>query len=257
MLRRDAEKMTNERYLNMRWNQDASALRISARIAGAEGAVVHKTLERLAEKAGRTDDDTWDPFEQRAADALVELCRSTLAQDTDADRATVVVHCDVTELARINGTATLEDGPLLPSETLRRLGCDARIQMVVHGPKGETIAVGRMSRVVQPWMNRELKRRDSGCVYCGRRRGTQAHHVIHWAHGGPTDLDNLVLLCWRCHRMVHDQGFRLARDQHGNVRMIRPNGVPVRRHPAPMRPEMKERMLGPSRPRERVMALRR
>jgi hypothetical protein len=257
MMRREAERTTNERYLSMRWHEDAGHLRLHANIPGAEGAAVQQTLERLAEKAGRKDDDTWDPFEQRAADALVEMCRTTLASDTDSDRATVVVHCDVQELGRIHGTATLEDGPLVASETLRRLACDARLQMVVHGPNGEPIGVGRTSRIVPPWMYRLLKARDVCCVYCGRRRGTQAHHVIHWAHGGRTDLDNLILLCWRCHRMIHDQGFRLARDQHGNVRMIRPNGVPVRRHPYPMRPETKERMLGPSHPRTSVMALRR
>lgn len=104
-----------------------------------------------------------------------------------------------------------------------------------------------INRIVPHWLMRLLRERDRGCVVngCGRTLGLHAHHVRQWAHGGRTDLDNLVLVCRRCHRKIHDEGFRLVRDQHGDIRTLRPDGRPVMRRPAPLRPDVKERMLGP------------
>jgi hypothetical protein len=51
---------------------------------------------------------------------------------------------------------------------------------------------------------RDRARRFPGCdrpqTWC------DAHHVVHWAEGGPTALPNLLLLCRRHHRLVHERG---------------------------------------------------
>ena len=34
---------------------------------------------------------------------------------------------------------------------------------------------------------------------------------MHWGHGGATDVNNLVLLCYRHHWMIHERGWQLAK----------------------------------------------
>jgi 5-methylcytosine-specific restriction endonuclease McrA len=98
---------------------------------------------------------------------------------------------------------------------------------------------------------RQLQRRDRGCRFadCGRSRGLHAHHVVHWAHGGRTDLENLVLLCPRHHRKVHEERWRLLLDARGRTRTIRPDGRPLKAPPFPMRPELREVLSFPRRAR--------
>ncbi len=81
------------------------------------------------------------------------------------------------------------------------------------------------ARTVSPAQRRALAARDRQCRFpgCGNRR-CDAHHVEHWADGGRTALDNLVLLCRRHHRAVHEEGFRITRDDAGGVRFARPGG---------------------------------
>ena len=73
---------------------------------------------------------------------------------------------------------------------------------------GSLLDVGRKTRTVPPAMRRALDHRDGGCRFpgCGNRF-CDAHHITHWADGGETRLDNLVLLCRRHHRAVHEEGF--------------------------------------------------
>ena len=79
---------------------------------------------------------------------------------------------------------------------------------MTHGPDGSVLDVGRKTRTVPPAIRRALDHRDGGCRFpgCGLRF-CDAHHVKHWADGGETRLGNLVLLCRRHHRAVHEEGF--------------------------------------------------
>ena len=84
------------------------------------------------------------------------------------------------------------------AETARRLACDAATVTMHHGPAGEVLDVGRRTRTISPALRRALAARDGHCRFPGcRARRVDAHHVEHWAHGGATALDNLVLLCRR------------------------------------------------------------
>ncbi len=84
-------------------------------------------------------------------------------------------------------------------------------------------------------MIRQLEHRDRECRFpgCGTRRFTQAHHVIWWDRGGGTDLDNLVLLCFFHHKLVHEYGWGLERDRQGELRWFRPDGTGYRAGPGP------------------------
>ena len=107
-------------------------------------------------------------------------------------------------------------GVHVSAETARRLACDAATVTMHHGPGGEILDVGRRTRNISPALRRALAARDRQCRFpgCGNRR-CDAHHVEHWADGGRTSLDNLVLLCRRHHRAVHEGGFRVTVDAAG------------------------------------------
>jgi len=127
------------------------------------------------------------------------------------ERYQVVVHVDAGVLSDRNdsGQSALEGGANVSAETSRRLACDASRVVMRHHPDGRVVEVGARTRTIPPALRRALQHRDSGCRFpgCGLPVG-QGHHIRHWAHGGPTILSNLALLCRRHHRAVHEEGFR-------------------------------------------------
>ena len=96
---------------------------------------------------------------------------------------------------------------------------------VSHSPDGQVTGAGRRTRTVPPAVRRALEARDRGCRFpgCGLRF-TDAHHVKHWADGGETSLRNLVLLCKRHHRAVHEGGVKVCIDVTGQVVFFSPRG---------------------------------
>ncbi len=141
----------------------------------------------------------------------------------------------VPEPAACSQTVLDEAGAIhVSGETARRLACDsARVEMQ-HGLGGEILGVGRRTRTVSPALRRALAARDGQCRFPGcQNRRCDAHHVRHWADGGETALDNLVLLCRRHHRAVHEEGFRITLDAMGDVEFMRPDGRPFPAAPPP------------------------
>ena len=119
------------------------------------------------------------------------------------------------------------------AETARRIASDAGKVRMTHR-SGQILNVGRKTRTVPPPIRRALEFRDQGCRFPGcTSKHCDAHHIVHWANGGETKLSNLVLLCRRHHRLLHEGGFgvRLARD--GAVQFTDPRGRPLERSPAP------------------------
>jgi hypothetical protein len=92
---------------------------------------------------------------------------------------------------------SIEGGSVIAPDTVRRLACDASIVPLIESARGEPLAIGRRTRTISPAMRRALKRRDGGCRFpgCTNTRFVDGHHIEHWADGGETRLDNLVLLC--------------------------------------------------------------
>ena len=102
-----------------------------------------------------------------------------------------------------------------------------------HGAEGEVLDIGRRTRAVPTALRRALQDRDrSQCQFpgCNSRR-CDAHHVVHWADGGETRLQNLVLCCRFHHRAVHEEGFQVVADADGQFRFLRPDGVPLSAEP--------------------------
>ncbi len=123
------------------------------------------------------------------------------------------------------GLSELEDATRVSAETSRRLACDSSLVRIALGADGKVLGAGRKTRTVPPSVRRALEARDRGCRFpgCGLRF-TDAHHVKHWADGGETSLRNLVLLCKRHHRAIHEGGVRVCIDVTGQVVFFSPKG---------------------------------
>jgi len=108
----------------------------------------------------------------------------------------------------------------------------ALLPPVLGGAPSQPLDVGRTSRVVSPAQRTALAVRDGGCVFPGCDRPLawcEAHHLQHWLDGGPTDLDNLVLVCRAHHRAVHEGGWHLQHQPDGRLTAPPPHRHPPRR----------------------------
>ena len=166
--------------------------------------------------------ETREPIGARRADALAEMAESYLNNDdnpgSSADRYQVVVHVSAE-------TSHLDDGPRVSAETSRRIACDCSALKLVEDADGEPLSIGRKSRSIPPAIRRALRFRDKGCRFpgCTRQRFVDGHHIRHWADGGETSLENLVLLCRHHHRLVHEGGYGCERTSDGKIVFTAPD----------------------------------
>ena len=171
----------------------------------------------------------------RRADALAWMAeRMFESGDAPAlapDRHEIVVHVEAEVLADGRaGRCEIEHRTSIAAETARRLCCDAGIVPVVDGANGEPLSVGRRTRSIPPAVRRALSSRDCGCRFpgCTATYRLHGHHVKHWANGGETSLDNLILLCPTHHRLVHEGGFDVQRLDDGAFRFTNPHGLAIK-----------------------------
>ncbi len=211
------------RYFCVSEPQDG-LVRLDGLLDAEGGATLRTALNRLLPPS--KDDDRTSG--QRWADALIELCHRPGAKSSDGagPRPQLVIRASIDTLAGTTGSPAgeLEWGAPIPAETVRRLACDAALTRITS--RGELDAeTSRATRTIPPATRRALATRDRGCVApgCGRPPDwTDAHHIKHWVHGGETTAANLVLLCRRHHRMVHEGGFRLQAVEGGRWALTPP-----------------------------------
>jgi hypothetical protein len=237
-----AEAAHRDRFLSYDWDEDGS-LCIRGRLAPEDGALFLKAIEAGRDSIREREEADSAPPRVNGADALMEVAEGFLAGSRGArpagERHQVIVHADAKALTADDDAAGcgLDDGPAICAETARRLACDASLVSILHGPKG-SLDVGRKTRAIPPSMRRALRERDDGrCRFpgCENRRWVDAHHILHWAQGGKTNLENLILLCGHHHRLVHEGGFSVARKVDGSLVFRRPDGKVVPFIPSPMR----------------------
>ena len=161
----------------------------------------------------RDQDDDRTPA-QRRADALGEICRQWLDHGgrpvvaSERPHLTVTVDAGSLEGDAVGVSELDHTGPVR-SDIVRRLACDASVMRMVMNGRSEPLDVGRRTQVVPPAIRRAVIARDRRCRFPGCERPhtwCDAHHVVHWADGGPTALPNLLLLCRRHHGIVHRPG---------------------------------------------------
>src|SRR5712691_8358082 len=239
---RETARRHASRALHLRHDEDGMVV-VSGRLDPEVGALLTQALaaarETLYQRARARDEAAANSggvsaetptLAQQRADALALLAESALHHldpGAPGERYQVVIHVDVQVLADPDqpGHSVLEDGGRVSVETVQRLACDASRVVMRHGDNGRLLEIGARTRTIPPALRRALHSRDRGCRFpgCGVRFG-QGHHLRHWAHGGPTTLSNLALLCRRHHRAVHEEGYQVGRGPDGVLRFRRPDG---------------------------------
>ncbi len=218
----DANKAHDRRFLHMSQTLDG-VYRIDGWLDAEGGATLNTALDSVMGRPRLADDDR--SATERRADAAVEMARRLLdggqLPAVAGQKPHLAVSVDMATLSKEPGSiaAELEWSQPIPAETARRLACDAAITPIIDGEADRT------SRVVPGATRRALIARDKGCRFPGcdcPPAWTDAHHVKHWADGGPTTLDNLILLCRRHHRLVHEEGWTLELAQDRELVAIPP-----------------------------------
>lgn len=158
---------------------------------------------------------------QRRHDALIDIFRRTLAAgelpENGGDKSQLVVTVSYDPLSQAVSAATLDTGAPITPEAVRRIACDCGVIPAILDSKGVPLDLGRERRLISGALRRALVLRDGGGAFpaCDRPpRWCQGHHVIHWLDGGPTCLDNSVLVCGHHHRLIHqgDWAVKMATD---------------------------------------------
>ena len=213
---------------------------VSGQLDAEGGALLTAAIDALSHGMSRGEERSPG---QRRADALVDMAATqlrcgdhrdvhgqrphlTLTVSAETLRAdTVRPQAEDERVPMHSGRAAAElggVGPIHP-ETARRIACDAvRTLVTVAAPDAETawmtiapvvpLSVGRAARTIPAHIRTALVLRDQGCRFPGCDRPpawTDGHHIIHWANGGSTELENLVSLCRMHHRRVHEEGWRI------------------------------------------------
>jgi hypothetical protein len=169
---------------------------------------------------------------QRRADALYEITRHYLDSSdrptVAGERPNVTLTMDAHSLRDGTGkTCELDHVSPVDAQTARRIACDASITPVVMAGPSDPLDVGRRTPVIPPAIRRALILRDRHCRFpeCRRpHRWCDGHHAVHWADGGPTALANLLLLCRRHHRLLHQPGGFTLTLEDGRPVFRRPDG---------------------------------
>ena len=168
----------------------------------------------------------------RRADVLLDILNGA------SERPNITVHVSAeTLIHRAPGISETSTGTFLTAEEIKRLACDANLTRVIFGPESQPLDVGRTKRLVTPALRAAVCARDLRCVFptCDRDSNwCDVHHLTHWAGGGETSIDNLILLCRHHHVLVHEGGWSLS-GSPGDLRFLRPDGTELGSEP-PSRP---------------------
>ncbi|MFP5023530.1 HNH endonuclease signature motif containing protein, partial [Pseudonocardia phyllosphaerae] len=204
---------------------DLNTLKILANRSGSGGrftgrfddAVMFDAIAAALEalSAPRGDADERSPW-QRQAEALYEICSVSLERDelpeTGGRRPVVSVLVRLEDLEQRAKGALLHFGGQCTPENLRMLACDASVVPVVMNGTGEPLDIGRAQRTIPTGIRRAVTARDKGCAHPGCDRPPSwcdIHHIVPWECHGPTELNNLVMLCKSHHRLIHKPGWEV------------------------------------------------
>ena len=220
----DEEKQGVEARSLTLTNTDEGVVLVNGILDKVGGAALRTALEPLARRAGKDDDRLRD---RRLADALVDLSMHALDTGLVPQRTHMQVTTSLETLLGLCGAPAAEMEFSLPisAKAVERLACDCSVTRILLGSDSMVIDVGRAKRVISGPQRKALNVRDQGCVWPGCDRPatwTSGHHLVHWIRNGPTDLPNLVLLCYRHHQMVHEGEWQIVRTAVGQILTIPP-----------------------------------
>ncbi len=207
------EHQRSRRFAKIKTDVDDGMTVLYGRFDPVTGALLETALSQKMDELWREEDprDRATPG-QRMADALVQL---VTREDTDQDGGRVrgprlLLIADYDVISREFRNGRLGDGTPIPVEKIRDLACRSDILPAIFRGVSQPLDLGRARRIASPAQRVALVARDKACVGCGATANwCQAHHIIPWAVGGNTDLDDMCLLCSRCHHRVHDDRWQV------------------------------------------------
>ena len=213
------EHQKSRRFAKIRTDNTDGMTVLYGRFDPITGALLETALSRKMDDLWREEDPRarCSPV-QRMADALAGL---VTREDTDEDgkpprgpRLLLIADYDVVSQELRNGR--LGDGTPIPVEKIRDLACQSDILPAIFRGVSQPLDLGRSRRAASPAQRIALVARDKHCVGCGATANwCQSHHIIPWAVQGNTDLDDMCLLCSRCHHKVHDDHWVVRRKPSG------------------------------------------
>jgi hypothetical protein len=187
-------------------------VRVVATVDLVDGELLEVALDAVADAV---DEPKALPYPQRRARALVELARFFLGHAAEPPttrlgrpHVLVLVDLDVLE-ARRGGSAALGSGAVISGDEARQLADDAGVARVLLRGRSQLLDLGRSTRTVPTHLAKAVIARDRHCRYRSCTAppwACEVHHRVPWARGGPTALENLGLLCWHHHQLVHRVG---------------------------------------------------
>ncbi|HLF43924.1 MAG TPA: DUF222 domain-containing protein [Acidimicrobiia bacterium] len=216
-------------FLNFQPSLDETTTSIWGELAGLDARVVEKAVDQRADEVLGSEIPL--SVAERRALALVAICQDSL-YSTESPGNSPPVEVMVTVDARTaagdggeTGVAVLA-GPRIGPRALHEIFCNGIVQVVGIAEDGTPLSLGRRSRNVPGRLRRFVLSRDMGCTAegCSSRYRLEVHHCKPWSHGGATDADSLVTLCWFHHHVaVHREGLELQRIGQSRVRLKRPS----------------------------------
>ena len=176
------------------------------------------TAQRIRAELNHKTDMSWHATtgrerleaRHRRADAIAELLTRTGEGDSEQPQPTsLLILADYDAIDRQLGNPRLADGAPLPHDEFRKLACGAEILTGIFDADLQCLSLGRQ-RHPSPQLRAAITARDQGCIGCrAEPEWCVSHHIIEWQHGGPTQQDNLVLLCHSCHHKVHHRNWNV------------------------------------------------
>ncbi|MGI9001692.1 MAG: DUF222 domain-containing protein [Pseudonocardia sp.] len=175
------------------------------------------------------------PTAQRQAEALADACGYVLDHgdlpQSGGRRPHLNVIIPLEDLENRARSAMLDFGGTLTPESLRMLACDAGVVPIVMNGQGQPLDVGRLTRVIPEGLRRAVAARDGGCARCGRPPSwCEVHHILPWENGGETTIENCVMLCKVCHRLIHHSDWQV-RLRNGLPEFIPPRWIDPEQRP--------------------------
>ena len=233
---------STEEHKRQRENRWASLVRdpdgswrLSAYFDYSTGKRVSSAFNQMV-RTMRNSRSPHDPrtSQQRRADALVQLI--TNEGPHSRPQVTLLVIADYDTVSRELRNLRFDDGLPVPPDQIAQLAAGAKILPAIFNTDGDPLWLGRAPRDASPGQRIVLAARDGGCVNCASPAdNTEPHHIEWFCRGGPTDIDNLALLCERCHHLVHDDGWQLLHENGQHT--IRPPIRPPTQPSTPPNPE--------------------
>jgi Domain of unknown function (DUF222)/HNH endonuclease len=241
----DDQLQQDRRHVELRQRRDGM-WQLEGKLTNTVGAQLHAILDPLTRPRSTTVEidgknvEIADgrPYGQRMHDGLEDVCGRLLRladrPATGGTPASVILTVAIDDLLQRAGIAETTDGSQLSADQLLRIADEAEIWPTVIDRTGVPLALGRTRRIASRGQTMALIAREGGCSFPGCDHPPQwcdRHHIIDWIDGGPTDLENLTLLCRHHHTHFLQKGWMCRINADGLPEWTPPRWIDPKQRP--------------------------